>query len=447
MTPECRDAPRLLLRGGTLVRMDADDTIELGDLLVQDGRIVAIGRDLDRPPGVPELDATDAWVLPGFVQTHVHLCQALWRNAADDLSLMDWLRLRTWPLEAAHDAHTIQASARLAVAELLRGGTTCIQDFGTVRHTAALVTAARDLGIRGVYGQALMDAHDGPAALRVPAAEALAEALDLARHLTDGDSVRFALAPRFAVSSSGDLLERVATAARDTGLPVHTHASETADENAATLARFGHRPIPLYDRMGLLGPGLRLAHCVHVTDAEIRRLAETGTRVLHCPSANLKLGSGIAPVPAMLAAMVQVSLGADGPPCNNNLNAFQEMRTAALIQKGRHGPTTLPAMRVLRMATIDGARALGLDAEIGSIDIGKRADLVVLDRDGAHCVPGDDPAAAIVYSMGRDDVRHVLVGGRKVVRDRTLTTGHAPEIVAQAREAASILESRAVTVA
>lgn len=433
----------LLLRGGTLVAMDPADTVAAADLLVAGGRIAAMGPRLDVAPGTPILDVTGTWVLPGFVQTHVHLCQALWRNRADDLALMDWLRLRTWPLEAAHDADTIAASARLAAAELLLGGTTCVQDFGTVRHTDALVAAARDLGLRGVYGKALMDAHDGPDALAQAPEAAVAEALDLDRALADGDRVRFALAPRFAASSSARLLDAVARTAREAGLPIHTHASETPDENAATVARFGARPIALYERLGLLGPGLRLAHCVHVTPDEIARLAATGTRVLHCPSANLKLGSGIAPVPAMLDAGVAVSLGADGPPCNNNLCAFTEMRAAALVQKALHGPTAMPARRVLRMATIDGARALGLDAEIGSLAPGMRADLVVLGRDGPHCVPSDDPAAAIVYAMGRSDVRHVLVGGRVVVRDGALATGDTPAIVARARQAADALAARA----
>lgn len=435
--------PMLLLRGGSLVMVDRADSPAPTDVLVVKGRIAALGEDLVAPPGATEINVHGTWVLPGFVQTHVHLCQALWRNRADDLGLMDWLRLRTWPLEAAHDPDTIAASARLAAAELLLGGTTCVQDFGTVRHTAALVVATRDLGLRAVFGKALMDRHEGPSALLQEPEEAVDEALALTRDLADGDLVRFALAPRFAASSSDRLLEAVARAAREKGLGIHTHASETADENAATVARFGARPIGLFERLGLLGPGLRLAHCVHVTPAEIARLAASGTHVLHCPSANLKLGSGIAPVPAMIAAGAAVSLGADGPPCNNNLCAFTEMRAAALVQKPLHGPTAMPASRLLRMATIDGARALGLENEIGSIAVGKRADLIVLDRDGPHCVPGDDPASAIVYSMGRGDVRHVLVGGRVVVRDRALVTAAVPEIVARAREAADTLAARA----
>ncbi len=434
----------ICLRGGTLVPMAPGDRVIEADLLVEDGRIAAIGPALDTPPGTVEIDVSGTWVLPGFVQTHVHMCQALWRNRADDLALMDWLLSRTWPLEAAHDPNTIAASARLAAAELLLGGTTCVQDFGTVRHTAALVVAARDLGLRAVYGKALMDRHDGPIALCQAPDEAIAEALELNRNLADGDLVRFALAPRFAISSSRDLLDAVARAARDTGMAIHTHASETADENAATLSRFGARPIALYDRMDMLGPGLRLAHCVHVTTDEIARLAATGTRVLHCPSANLKLGSGIAPIPAMLDAGVLVSLGADGPPCNNNLCAFTEMRTAALVQKPLHGPAAMPAAQVLRLATIDGARALGLEDEIGSLVPGKRADLIVLRRDGPHCVPSDDPAAAIVFSMGRGDVRHVMVGGRLVVQDGSLLVASTAAIVAEAREAANTLADRSV---
>jgi len=252
---------------------------------------------------------------------------------------------------------------------------------------------------------------------------AVAEALDLADRLSDAEGrVRFALAPRFAVSSSLRLLQAVADTARSRDLPVHTHCAETEEEVRLTVARFGMRPVALFEHLGLLGPRLNLAHCVHLPPGEIALLASTGAGVVHCPSCNLKLGSGIAPIPAMLDAGVRVSLGADGAPCNNNLDAFHEMRTAALVQKALHGPTCMPAGRVLRLATADGAAALGLSAELGTVEAGKRADLQVLDPLRLHSVPFGDPAAAIVYSMGRDNVRHVFVDGRPVVADGRLLT-------------------------
>ena len=423
--------------------MDAADRVMAADVLVVDGRIAVVAPGLAAPAGCDEIDATGRLVLPGFVQTHVHLCQALWRNLADDLSLMDWLRRWTWPMEAAHDAGTLAASARLASAELLRSGTTTVNDMGTVRHTQAVIDAAASMGLRGVFSKVLMDRHDGPAALREDPDVAIAEALSLVPPPGAGGRIRIGLAPRFAVSSSLRLLERVAEEAARHDLLVHTHCSENADENRLTVEAFGMRPIALFQRIGLLGPRLLLAHCVDVTPDEIATLGRSRTAVLHCPDANLKLGSGIAPIPAMLAAGVRVSLGADGAPCNNNLSQFHEMRTAALVQKALHGPTSMPARRVLRMATVDGAEALGLGAEVGSVEAGKRADLVVLDPRRAASTPMGDPAAAIVYSMGAENVEHVFVDGIARVRDGRLVVADEAAIVAEAVEASRVLRGRA----
>jgi cytosine/adenosine deaminase-related metal-dependent hydrolase len=424
--------------------MDPHNTILPADVLLVDGRILALAPYMTAPADADIIDAEGCWVLPGFVQTHVHLCQTLWRNLADGLPLMDWLRRWTWPMEAAHDEATIRASTRLGAAELLLSGTTTVNDMGTVRHTEVVIRNALEIGLRGVFSKVLMDLHDGPAALRENPDEALTQALTLAERCRTSDArLRFALAPRFALSSSMHMLERIALAARSTGLLVHTHCAETAEEVRLTTDRFGCGPIDLFEQMGLLGPNLLLAHCVHITPREIERLAEASVSVLHCPTSNLKLGSGIAPVPAMLAAGVRVSLGADGAPCNNNLDAFQEMRTAALVQKALLGPTAMPARTVLRMATIAGATALGLDGEIGSVEKGKRGDLLVLDRRRVHCVPADDPANAIVHSMGRDNVRHVLADGRVVVRDGHLMTADVSEIVREAEDAAERLKRNA----
>ncbi len=423
----------LLLRGGTVLAMDGKDFVGPADVLVEDGRIVGVRPSLAVPPGCEVVDVSGCLVLPGFVQTHVHLCQTLWRNLADDVGLMEWLSRFTWPLEAAHTPDTIRAAARLGAAELLLSGTTTVADMGTVRHTDVVIETATDMGLRGVFAKVLMDAHDGPEALRQDPDVAVTEALDLvARFHQAGGTTRVALAPRFAVSSSLRLLELVARVAGDRGVIVHTHCAETEDEVRRTVDRFGVRPVDLYRTLGLLGPRLLLAHCVRVTPEEVARLAETGTVVLHCPSANLKLGSGIAPIHAMLQAGVRVTLGADGAPCNNNLSMFREMRLASLLQKGLNGPEVLPARQVLRMATIEGARALGLDSEVGSVEPGKQADLVVLDPRDPACVPQADPRGAVVYSMGARHVRHVLVGGEFRVRDGRLAGLDASEVVQEA---------------
>lgn len=434
----------LFLQGGTVLTLDHGDTVVQADVLVRNGRIAAVGRGLTPPADARVLDVTGRFVLPGFVQTHIHLCQSLWRNLADDLALMDWLRRWTWPMEAAHDPATIAAAARLGCAELLLSGTTTLNDMGTVRHTEALVRAAAGTGIRGVYSKVLMDQHDGPDALKEDPDAAVAEALALADRLADEEGrIRFALAPRFAVSSSLRLLQAVAEASRQRNLRIHTHCAETRDEVALTVERFGKGPIPLFDDLGILDDRLLMAHCVYLTPDEIRRVAGRRSAVLHCPSSNCKLGSGIAPIPAMLEAGVRVSLGADGAPCNNNLSAFEEMRLAALVQKALHGPTCMPAARVLRLATVGGAEALGLQDEIGSIEVGKRADLQVLDPGAPHSVPHADPAGAVVYSMGRDNVRHVVVDGRLVVEDGRLRTLDPAAVVRDAREASARLVAEA----
>ncbi len=430
----------VLLRGGTVLAMDREGFVGPADVPVEDGRVVGVRPGLAALPGTEVVDVSGCLILPGFVQTHVHLCQTLWRNLADDVGLMEWLSRFTWPLEAAHTRETIRAAVRLGAAELLMSGTTTVADMGTVRHTDVVIETATDMGLRGVFAQVLMDAHDGPEALRQDPDMAVAEALRLADryHQPDG-TTRVALAPRFAVSSSLHLLELVAGAAGDRGLIVHTHCAETEDEVRRTVDRFGVRPVDLYGMLRLLGPRLLLAHCVRVTPEEVTRIAETGTVVLHCPSANLKLGSGIAPVHAMLQAGVRVTLGADGAPCNNNLSMFREMRLASLLQKGLHGPEVLPARQVLRMATIEGARALGLDKEIGSIEPGKRADLVVLDPRDPACVPQADLHGAVVYSMGSRHVRHVLVGGEFRVRDGRLVGVDVAEVIEEGRAASRAL--------
>lgn len=420
------------------------DPVREADVLVEDGRIVGLRSNLAVPPGFNVVDVSGMVLMPGFVQTHVHVCQTLWRNMADDLPLMEWLRRWTWPLEAAHDASTMRASARLGFAELLLSGTTTINDMGTVHHTGTIVSEALDMGIRGRFSKVLMDLHDGPEALREDPDTAVSEAVNMATR-DDGDPGRigYSLAPRFAVSSSMRLLELVAEASERHDLPVHSHCAETEEEIRLTEERFGLKPLDLFKGLGLLNSRLLLAHCVHTGPEDHRALAESGVSVLHCPSTNLKLGSGIAPVRDMLASGVRVTLGADGAPCNNNLSMFREARMAALLQKGLHGPEVLPAMEVLSMATLQGAAALGMADLVGSIEPGKMADILVLDPGRCESVPFHDLPSAVVYSMGSANVRHVMVGGDFLVRDGDLTGSDVGVIIAEATEASIRLRERA----
>jgi cytosine/adenosine deaminase-related metal-dependent hydrolase len=427
----------VLIRGGTIVTMDAGWHIATGDVLARDGRLVQVGGDAV-PAGrdYDVLDAEGGIVLPGLVQSHVHTCQTLARGRADDLALLDWLRRVVWPYEAALEEADVAAAARLACAELLLGGTTAIQDMGTVRHTDAIFRVARDAGIRATIGKAMMDAGaDVPDGLRETTRAAVDESAALCGrwHGAEGGRLRYAFSPRFVLSCTEDLLREVASLARRSEARIHTHASENQDELAAVVRQRGDRNVVYLDRVGLTGHDVGLAHCVWLEERERRILADTTTHLLHCPSSNLKLASGIAAVPELLDLGVPVSLGADGAPCNNNLDAFLEMRLAALIHKPRVGPQALPAREILRLATMGGARALGLDGEIGSLEVGKRADVIVVSTAAAHVAPVDSPYSALVYACRASDVRHVVVDGRAVVRERALLTLDAARAAEDAR--------------
>ncbi|PYT02055.1 MAG: N-ethylammeline chlorohydrolase [Acidobacteria bacterium] len=436
-------AQAILIKGGTVVTMDVANTIVTGDVLVRGGRIVSIG-DASGPADMT-IDARGCAVLPGFVQAHVHLCQTLFRGAADDLELIDWLKRRVWPLEAAHDALSLRASARLGVAELIRGGTTCALTMETVGHTEEVFRVVEETGLRATVGKCMMDGGDDvPEGLQEETEDSIRESLALLDewHGRADGRIRYCFAPRFAVSCTRELLTRVARLARERGVMIHTHASENRSECEMVMRETGMRNVEYLDSVGVSGPHVLLAHCVHVSESEMKLLAGAGTHVAHCPSSNMKLGSGVAPVSEMLERGVSVSLGADGAPCNNRLDMFTEMRTAALLQKVSRGAEALPAARVLRMATADGARALGLSGEIGTLEVGKRADITVLDLEHIHTTPRPDVVSTIVYAAEASDVRTVLIGGRLVLQDCELKTIAEREVIEEASRQQNILKER-----
>lgn len=438
----------VLIRGGTVLTMDgARRVLPRGDVLLAGGRIAGVGGRVTPPPGLTHvIDASGCVVMPGIVQAHVHLCQALFRGMADELPLMRWLRERIWPLEGAHDARSMAASARLGLAELLLGGTTTILDMGSVHHQDAVFRAMRESGIRGLSGKAMMDAgHGVPSGLRETRRESLDASLALLEkwHGAEG-RIGYAFAPRFILSCSEKLLREVAVLAEKHGVRVHSHAAEHRGERDEVRAQLGRDDVDALADWGLAGPHVVLAHGVQLGRAQMKRVAKAGTRIVHCPSANLKLASGIADVVGMREAGIVVGLGADGAPCNNRLDAFTELRSAALLAKvKREDAAALSAEDALAMATIDGAKVLGLDADIGSIELGKRADVVVVDVDGVHALPGGDAASRLVYSATAADVRHVFVDGRWVVDDRMLTTMDVDDVRAAAKREGKRVAQRA----
>jgi 5-methylthioadenosine/S-adenosylhomocysteine deaminase len=435
-------AHSLLIKDATIITLDPQNHIFRGDVLIEQGRIAALGSSLMPPDTAELIVGHNRVLLPGFVQTHIHLCQTLFRGAADDLALIDWLKQRVWPMEAAHTESSLYASARLGIAEMIRGGTTCALTMETVHHTAAVFRAVEESGFRATVGKCMMDKGDGvPEALCEEASNSIAESLELLAdwHGRAEGRIRYCFAPRFAVSCTRGLLEEVARLAREHQVLVHTHASENRDEIAMVERETGRRNIEYLNDVGLAAPHVVLAHCVWLNEVELELLRETGTRVAHCPSSNLKLASGLAPVAEMMERGISVSLGADGAPCNNRLDMFTEMRLAALLQKVRRGPQILPALRALQMATIDGARALGLSDEIGSIEVGKRADLQLLNLAGLHTTPQPDLVSTIVYAAEASDVETVIIDGEMVMRERKLLTLNEATVIAQARHEAQHL--------
>src|SRR5207248_6240009 len=373
--------------------------------------------------------------------------QTLFRGYADDLPLMDWLRRRVWPMEAAHTPETLRAATRLAATELLASGTTTVLTMETVHDTDVVFEAVAESGLRATIGKCMMDSDaEVPPRLQEATRASIDESVAI-RKRWDGAAqgrLRAAFAPRFAVSCSRALLEAVGDLSTRHDAIVHTHASESRDEIAIVRQMSGGLSNLAYlSSVGLVSARLCAAHCVWVDEDEQRLLADRDVKVMHCPGSNLKLGSGIAPVAEMRARGITVSLGADGAACNNRLDMFEEMRLAAVLQAMRMQPGVLPARDVLAMATRAGARTLGLDAEIGSIEAGKRADVIVVDRDRPHLAPGPDPYSTLVYAARGSDVRTTIVDGEPLVDAFTPLRIDRAEAAAQARIAARDLLLRA----
>lgn len=418
------DAPELVIQGGLVLPMVSDRESFRGDISVRNNRISAVTRGSTGDTGSARvLDASGAAVLPGFVQSHVHVVQSLLRHQADGLELLDWLRLRVWPYEAALDGDGVETAAELGIVELLSGGTTTALDFGTTHDHGRVFEAAERLGIRLVSGKTHMDTGDNaPASLVEDTDRSLTDATELGQrwHGAAGGRLRYAVAPRFALSCSSDLLRGCAEIARSNGWLLQSHAAENRGEIEEVRALSGRGNIEYLDDHGLLGNDVVLAHGIHLEEDDLRLLADSRTTICHCPGANFKLGSGIADVPGLRAGGIPVVLGADGPPCNNRLSIFHEMSLAATIHGVRHGPGAVDPWTVLGMATREGAAALHLEAEVGTLETGKAADIVVVDLEEWSALPGGDPASRIVFGCSSQMVRHVVVDGRPLIVDGEL---------------------------
>jgi 5-methylthioadenosine/S-adenosylhomocysteine deaminase len=356
-------------------------------------------------------------LIPGLINAHTHAAMTLMRGLADDIPLMRWLQEHIWPAEARLvSPEFVYDGTLVAAAEMLRGGITCANDMYFFPDAAA--RAFLDAGIRAALG---IIAFEFPSAYGSGPDDYLAKGLAVRDQYGDGDLLSFCLAPHAPYTVSDKTFQRIVTIAEELDLPIHCHIHETADEIAKSLTQHRARPLARLKALGLVSPHLIAVHAVHLTEQEIALLAENGVTVAHCPSSNLKLASGLAPVAALMAANVNLALGTDGAASNNRLDMFQEMRTAALLAKGVSGNAeAMPAESALYCATLAGARALGIDRLTGSIEPGKAADLCAVSIADPILLPCFDPVSHLVYVAGREHVERVWVAGRAVVCDGRL---------------------------
>lgn len=411
-----------------VVPVQPGGVLEQHAIAIDQGRIVAVlrieeARRVYSPARLVALP--DHAVTPGLVNAHTHAAMALLRGVGDDLPLMRWLTERIWPLEKALVSEEfVYDGTRLAALEMLRAGVTCCSDMYFFPDASA--RALRDVGMRAVVG---IIAVEFPSAYAGDAEDYLRKGLAARDALRDDPLTSFTLAPHAPYTVSDATFGRVAVLAEELDLPVHMHVHETRHEIDESVAQHGARPLARLDHLGLVSERLIAVHAVHLTDAEIALLAQRGASVAHCPASNLKLASGIAPVAALLAAGVNVAIGTDGAASNNRLDLLGETRLAALLAKGAAGDAgAMPASSALECATLGGARALGLAREIGTIEVGKQADLAAFDLSAPEEVPCIDPVSHLVYSTDRGSVSDVWVAGSHVVRARQVVTHAGDEL-------------------
>ncbi|MFQ5913704.1 MAG: amidohydrolase family protein [Nitrospinota bacterium] len=448
-----------VIGGGTVLTLDGERrVIRDGAVAVEDDRIVRVGKTAEVRAAYPEaefLDVEGDAVLPGLVDAHVHLAQALIRGCADDLSLIPWLTERVWVLQGSFDEEDGRTCAELCILEMLRSGTTAfVETLIAGRYGLdGIAETVEKSGIRAGLAKSIMDVATyakSPLPMFEGMVEDKEQTFRQARELYEkwhgrGDGrIQVWLGPRPLGGSTPECLRQVAALSRELGIRMNIHFCEVRGDVEFFREQYDRRPTELFEELGLLGPDMMLIHAVWLDDEDVATLVRTGTHVVHNPASNAKLGSGIARVPDLLRAGVNVALGCDGGPSNNNYDMFLEMRLASYLNKVNHlDPTVTPAETVLEMATLGGARAMGLEKEIGSLQAAKKADLVVVDLHKPHIVPSPDPVSAVVCAARGTDVRHVMIDGRWVVRDEKVLTLDEEAVLARAAERAEALYKRA----
>ncbi len=429
----------LIKNGAILTVVNESVQIFKADILIRGNKIAEIGNITSKPEVI--IDATDKLIMPGLIQTHVHLCQTLFQGYANDFSLglLNWLRKRIWPLEAAHYESSLYTSAILGATKLIRSGTTCVLSMETVNHTDVVFYAIEHVGLRATLGKCMMDKGDNvPEPLLEKTQDSIEESLKLFKrwHNKSNERIHYAFSPRFALSCSEELLRDVGQIARENKTIVHTHAAENKQEVEALLKQSGMRNIEYLEHLNLTHDNLCLAHCVWLNNNELDIIKTGKVKVLHCPSSNLKLGSGLAHVNEMIDNSINVSIGVDAALFNANMDVFTEMRRAVSLQTQK---TLLPE-QAFKMATIEGAKALGLQKEIGSIEVGKKADIVILNNPR---LGNEDMLLTLLNFTEPADVETVLIDGRIILKNREFLSIDEREIILASHTEAKKLISRA----
>ena len=423
-----------LVEADWIIPVEPDGIVLEGHAVaVRDGRIEAIlpqdeaGR---RYRAESRVSLPGHAIIPGLVNAHTHAAMSLFRGLADDLPLMRWLNDHIWPAEQKWVSDGfVREGTRLAVAEMFRGGTTCFNDMYFYPDEAA--KTASEAGMRVVVGLIVLDF---PTVWASSADEYITKGIEVHDQFRNDPLVTTAFAPHAPYTVSDEPLERVRTYSDELDIPVHMHVHETADEVSESVTKTGERPLARLDRLGLLTPRLLAVHLTQLEDAEIARLAATGVSAVHCAESNLKLASGFCPVAKLDKAGVNVCIGTDSSASNNDLGMLAELRTAALLAKGVSGDASaVPAHTALRMATLNGAKALGLDGEIGSLEPGKAADMTAVDLSQLETQPAHHPVSQVVYAAGRHQVTDVWVNGHRVLKGRHLVTLDAQQVLREAR--------------
>jgi 5-methylthioadenosine/S-adenosylhomocysteine deaminase len=434
MTPSASPRPiDLLICPRWIIPIEPREVVlEQHALAVDDGKIVDLlpqAEAVNRYAPRQRRDLPGHVLMPGLVNLHTHAAMTLLRGYADDLPLMRWLQEEIWPAEAKHVSPAfVRDGTLLAAAEMLRGGITCCNDMYFFPEAA--VEAFQQVGMRATVGLIVIEF---PTAYAHDPDDYLAKGLAVRDRHRDNPLVQFSLAPHAPYSVSDRSFERVATLAAQLDAPIHIHVHETRDEISEGLEKHGARPLERLRRLGLLGPGTIAVHAVHLETSEIDLLARHGCSVAHCPTSNMKLASGSAPIAALLDAGVRVGLGSDGAASNNRLDLFQEMRHAALLGKlASNDAAALDVHRLLAIATLEGAKALGLDHRIGSLLPGKEADLCAVKLDDWNLQPCYDPASHLVYVAGREHVTDVWVAGKPLVTESQLCDTHVSALIGTA---------------